>query len=108
LTMKRRRLLGALGVAVLMALAVGQPAKAAEKKTYKGFLYTVLDAIGTEDEDPIYFLEQFDGSDLMVLKRASKKKVDTTLQSFIGRKVTIEGVLMGQSIDYYRVYDYEP
>lgn len=89
-----------------IALLAATPLAAQEKGQFNGFLYEVLDAIGTEDEGPIYFLQQFNGTDLPILKKATKGREDDTLQTLIGKKVTIEGNMLGQSIEYKRIAPY--
>lgn len=96
------------GLTLAASLWMTTPLSAQEKGLYNGFLYEVLDAIGTEDEGPIYFLQQFNGTDLPILKKATKGREDDTLQALIGKKVTIEGDMLGQSIEYKRIAPYSP
>ncbi|MGB8601718.1 MAG: hypothetical protein WCD42_05920 [Rhizomicrobium sp.] len=95
-----------LWILATVALLTTTPLAAQEKGQFNGFLYEVLDAIGTEDEGPIYFLQQFNGTDLPILKKAAKDREDDTLQGLIGKKVTIEGNMLGQSIEYKRIGPY--
>lgn len=89
------------GIGLVTLTAV--PITADETVRVEGFLYEVLDGIGTKDEGPAYFLQQFNGTDLAIIKNASQTKEDSTLQSFVGKKVSISGERTGQAILYQRV-----
>jgi hypothetical protein len=97
-----------IGIAAAAWLMMGAPASAQDAKTFNGYLYSMLNAINTPDEEPVYYLQTFDNRDLLVLKRASKKNEDSALQEYVGKKVTIIGVEMNQTIDYQHIHKYEP
>lgn len=93
---------------IIIATLTAPPIAAEDTARFDGFLYEVLDAIGTEDEGPAYFLQQFNGPDLSVTKNASQTKEDSTLQGFVGKKVSISGEKQGQAIRYQRIVLYTP
>lgn len=103
----KKRVFGFVAAALFALLSSGVQVSADDTKTFNGFLYSMLNAINTKDEEPVYYLQTFDNRDFLVLKRASKKHEDSTLQQYLGKKVTIEGVEMNQTIDYKHIRLYE-
>lgn len=105
-----KRLVIGLAASILIAgLSSLTPAGAAEYKTFHGYLYSMLNAINTKDEEPVYYLQTFDNRDMLVMKNASKKNEDPHLQAYVGKKVTIEGTQVNEgTIDYRRVTEYQP
>jgi hypothetical protein len=60
---------------------------------YHGFLFSKLHLIGTKSEGPTYLLQQFDYSEIPIVKQAELWKEDPILQKHLGSKVNIGGKL---------------
>lgn len=84
------------------------PASAGERLKFDGYLFRILDAIGTKAEGPSYYLQEFDGKEVPVLKHAEPWQDDPSLHEYLGKKVTVTGELQGEAIRYSSIDDYEP
>lgn len=79
-----------------------------ELKEFHGFLFSKLDAIGSRSEGPAYFLQQFNTTEIPVVKKAYRWQEDPVLQKHIATKVIIAGTLEGKKIEYEKITEYEP
>lgn len=83
-------------------------AQADQQQQFSGFVYEVLDGIGTSDEGPVYYLQQMNGVDLVIVKKSKHREEDSALQKWVGKKATLEGTQAGQSVLYERIGAFEP
>lgn len=83
-------------------------ASADQVQQFSGFVYEVLDGIGSSEECPVYYLQQSNGVDLVIVKKSKTRDEDSVLQKWVGKKATLEGTQSGQSILYERIGAYEP
>jgi len=74
-------------------------------KTFNGFLFSKLHLIGSKSEGPSYFLQQFDYREILVVKKVHPWQEDPVLQKKLGRKVTLDGELTAQGIQYHQIAD---
>jgi hypothetical protein len=58
---------------------------------FHGFLFSKLHSIGTKSEGPLYILQLFDETEIVINKKATPWQQDLELQKFISTKVTITG-----------------
>ncbi len=73
---------------------------------FDGYLFSKLHLIGTESEGPLYFLQQWDYTEPVVMKKTPLWEIDPELHSFLNRKVTIEGDLGPHGIEYQKISDF--
>lgn len=74
-----------------------------EMKKFDGYLFSKLDKIGSRSEGPVYILQQWDSKEISVVKKVELWKKDTVLHKYLGKKVTIEGVLREKKIHYEKI-----
>lgn len=67
---------------------------------FDGYLFSKLAAIGTKSEGPIYLLQQPDYSELPIQKHTQPWSEDPALHRLLGKKVTVHGARIGDSISY--------
>jgi len=74
-------------------------------KTFKGYMFTKLDNIGSKSEGPKYFLQLLEKpyDEVVVAKRVELWQEDPMLHQFLGKKVTIEGEIIDKKIKYQKV-----
>ncbi len=75
---------------------------------FHGFVFSKLYLIGSKSEGPSYFLQQFDYSEIPVVKHAELWKEDPILQKALGTKVTIDGELSAGRLHYDNIMPYSP
>ena len=103
--MKTTFLVGvSLAFLVSLLFLVPMPAAAQSQTTItiNGFLFSKLTAIGTRSEQPIYFLQKFDNSEIQI-KPKKPFQDDPVLMPHLGTKVTIVGTVDGNMISYTSV-----
>lgn len=76
--------------------------------TFCGFLFSKLGAIGSRSEGPLYFLQQFDYSEIPVEKKVEPWMQDPALQKVLGTKVNITGEMSAGGIQYDSITPYSP
>jgi len=74
---------------------------------FNGYLFSKLQAIGSRSEGPIYYLQQFDYKEFVVLKKVQPWQGDPKLSQFLNKKVTIQGQLGMSGIDYKTIVPYK-
>lgn len=72
-------------------------------KKFDGYLFSKLDKTGSKSEGPVYILQQWDYTEIPVVKKVELWKEDPKLHEFLGKKVTIEGVLREKEIHYEKI-----
>lgn len=75
---------------------------------FHGFLFSKLHSIGSRSEGPTYFLQQFDGKDLEIKKKAEAWEQDPALQKYLGSKITVNGTLVEGRLQYEQISEYKP
>jgi len=70
---------------------------------FDGFLFSKLHLIGSKSEGPAYILQQFDYSEIAIVKKAPLWEKDPGLQKHLGSKITIEGSLLSGRLSYDNV-----
>jgi len=75
---------------------------------FHGFVFSKLHLIGTRSEGPKYVLQQFDYSELAILKQTDLWQEDPKLQKELGKKVTLEGKLTEAGLIYDHFSPYVP
>jgi hypothetical protein len=76
-------------------------------ENFEGYLFAKLFAIGSKSEGPEYFLQQWTdsqkNSDTQIKKKSNLWEEDPELHSLLGRKVSIEGKLNLEKIEYTKI-----
>lgn len=75
---------------------------------FDGYLFSKLQCIGTFSEGPLYILQQFDYSEVIIVKTTELWEEDPELHKFLGKKVTVEGMLYGEGIHYVKISPLKP
>lgn len=75
-------------------------------KKMHGYLFTKLSHIDSKSEGPTYYLQQFDYTELEVVKQVNLWEEDPALHPFIASKVTLLGEVHPEGIVYDQVYPY--
>lgn len=75
-------------------------------KEFQGFLFSKLHLIGSKSEGPSYFLQQFDYSEIPIVKKAELWLEDPGLQNSLGTKVSIIGELSAGRLHYDEIRPY--
>jgi len=70
---------------------------------FDGYIFSKLNCIGTRSEGPIYFLQSWNYSEALIVKKVWPWQKDSALHKFLGKKVTIEGRMSAQGINYENV-----
>jgi len=71
---------------------------------FQGYLFSKLTAIGTRSEDTIYFLQQLDNKEILVLRTTDERfKPDPVLHKHLATKVVIDGILAEQGIKVEKI-----
>jgi hypothetical protein len=73
---------------------------------YDGYLFSKLHLIGSKSEGPTYYLQKFDYKEFVVQKKVNLWENDPKLDEFLAKKVTIEGILNNNRIEYEALNDY--
>ncbi|HRF38598.1 MAG TPA: BsuPI-related putative proteinase inhibitor [Saprospiraceae bacterium] len=60
-------------------------------KTFEGYLFAKLNAIGSKSEGPSYYLQQHDGKEIPVVKRVAPWMKYPLLHACVGQKVALLG-----------------
>jgi hypothetical protein len=74
-----------------------------QKKNFDGYLFAKLALIGSKSEGPAYFLQQWDYKEFPVVKKVHPWEEDPGLQKFLAKKVTIEGTMTEEGIQYDKI-----
>lgn len=77
-------------------------------KKIHGYLFSKLDNIGSKSEGPAYHLQQFDYTELEVMKQANLWQEDPVLHPLIASKVTLIGDVRPDGIMYEQAHPYTP
>jgi len=75
---------------------------------FDGYLFSKLHLIGSKSEGPSYFLQQWNYSEVPVIKDAMPWEEDPLLHKLLGKKVTIEGSFYQDGIHYQNVTNLQP
>ena len=75
---------------------------------FDGYIFSKLHLIGSKSEGPSYFLQQWDYSEIPIIKNAELWKQDPKLHSFLGKKVTVSGKSCQDGIYYEDILDFIP
>jgi hypothetical protein len=75
---------------------------------FDGYLFSKLHLIGSKSEGPTYILQQWDYSEIPVVKKVMPWKEDPKLHEFLARKVTIKGKFGPEGIAYDEIRDLQP
>ena len=73
---------------------------------FDGYVFSKLHLIGSKSEGPIYFLQQWDYTELAVVKKTMPWEQDPALHE--ARKVTIHGTFDKDGIHYDKVLELQP
>lgn len=65
-----------------------------------GYLFAKLDAIGTRSEGPVYYLQQYDYKEHVVIKQVNLWEEDPVLHPLIAQKIVLLGTLTPEGIEY--------
>ncbi|MEZ5534876.1 MAG: hypothetical protein R3F02_04560 [Thiolinea sp.] len=76
-------------------------------KKIDGYLFAKLANIGSRSEGPVYYLQQFDYTELQVVKQVNLWEEDPVLQPLLAGKVTIDGEVHPDGIVYEQVRPYQ-
>ena len=88
-------------ILTLLTWLVTSPSAYAEgESTISGFLFSKLINIGSRSEGPVYFLQEFNGSEVKIVKHAAPWQDDSQLRMNIATKVTIKGQSAGDGFAY--------
>lgn len=71
--------------------------------TYSGYLFCKLDNIGTKSEGPSYYLQQWDDTEIHVIKNGMLWQGDPELDRFLNTKVTVTGILEDGQLKYTKI-----
>ena len=71
--------------------------------TYNGYLFSKLDNIGTKSEGPSYYLQQWDNSEVHIIKNGILWQHDAELDKYLNTKVTITGAMEGGQLRYTKI-----
>jgi len=74
-----------------------------QMRNFEGYLFAKLFFIGTKSEGPAYYLQQWDYKEVHVVKKVNSWEEDPELRKFLNRKVTIEGAMAEEGIEYGKV-----
>ena len=75
---------------------------------WNGFLFSKQYLLGSKSEGPVYYLQEINYNETGITKKANLWQEDKLLQLFLGKKVTIEGVIKDGKIQYSTVKAYDP
>lgn len=102
--MRKRRMAFVLALVCVLSAVFLLPAAAENTSgapgVYSGYLFAKLGNIGTKSEGPIYYLQQWDGSEVVVIKNGMLWQRDAQLDTHLNTKVTITGALEGGQLRY--------
>ena len=72
---------------------------------FKGYVFQKLYAMGTRSEGPMYLLQTYpDNKELTLVKNPREIfQMDKELQTFVGKKAKIEGLLEGSVIEVKKI-----
>ena len=106
--MTRIRKLLSLALVCALLTVLFLPAIAAEEGpdkagTYSGYLFAKLDNIGTKSEGPSYYLQQFDNSEIHIIKNGILWQHDAELDNYLNTKVMITGVVESGQLRYTKI-----
>ncbi len=106
--MKKNGRLLSLAVLCMVLMVLSLPAPAAEEgsgipATYGGYLFSKLDNIGTKSEGRSYYLQQWDYSEIHIIKNGILWQNDPELDALLDTKVTITGVLEDGQLRYTKI-----
>ncbi len=71
--------------------------------TYSGYLFCKLDNIGTKSEGRSYYLQQWDDSEVHIIKDGILWQSDPQLDEHLNTKVTITGTMEGGQLRYTKI-----
>ncbi len=74
-----------------------------QKKNFPGYLFAKLFLIGSKSEGPAYFLQQWDYREFPVVKKVHPWEEDPELHKFLAKKVTLEGTMTEEGIQYNKI-----
>jgi hypothetical protein len=77
-------------------------------KKIHGYLFAKLSNIGSKSEGPAYYLQQFDYTELEIVKQVNLWEEDPALHPFIASKVTLLGDVHPDGVVYEQIYAYTP
>ena len=75
---------------------------------FDGYLFSKLYRIGSKSEGPEYFFQQWDYSEIQIVKKANLWEEDPKLHQFLGKKATIEGSFVQGGIQYNTIENLRP
>jgi hypothetical protein len=94
-------------IAVLSLPAIGAEEGPENAGAYSGYLFAKLDNIGTKSEGPSYYLQQFDNSEIHIIKNGILWQRDPALDKYLNTKVTITGVLESGQLRYTKIEGFQ-
>jgi len=103
--MKKRTMAALFAVAfgLLLVLWLSAGAQEASDGTYGGYLFCKLENIGTKSEGPSYYLQQWDNSEVHIIKNGILWQNDPQLDEHLNTKVTITGTIQDGQLRYTKI-----
>lgn len=74
---------------------------------FDGFLFAKLHLIGSKSEGPVYILQQWDNTEITVVKKVELWEEDPALHKFLANKVTIIGIMGPNGLVYDEIKEYK-
>lgn len=93
-------LVQAFCLVIWFGISLSMPTSAETQQTIDGFLFSKLWAIASHSEEPIYFLQKFDHTEVKIAKHAPPWHDDANLHALLGTKVSITGDMKGGFFQY--------
>lgn len=76
--------------------------------TFDGFIFSKLTQIHSKSEGPAYFLQQWNYTEIPIIKNVEPCEDNSILNKYLGKKVTIKGVIEEAGIRYEELNEYDP
>lgn len=67
-----------------------------------GYLFAKLDAIGARSEGPVYYIQQYDYKEQVIIKQANLWEEDPVLHPLIAQKIVLLGTVTPEGIEYQK------